>query len=78
MKRDDDNVWFTLGRYLALLSTLPASIFVGYEIGAWLDRRFATHFLSIVFILLGTVAGFVPIFHDLSRQDLSTQSRNKK
>ena len=66
--KDDDNVWLTLGRYLALLTTLPASIFVGYEIGAWLDERFATHFLSIVFILLGTVAGFVPIFRDLSKK----------
>ena len=68
MKQNDDNVWLTVGRYFALLSTLPAAIFVGYEIGAWLDDRFATHFLTIVFILIGTASGFVPIFRDLSKK----------
>jgi F0F1-type ATP synthase assembly protein I len=64
----DDNVWLTVGRYLALMTTVPASIFVGYEIGAWLDTRFATHFLDIVFVVLGTAAGFVPIFRDLTKK----------
>lgn len=68
-KSNDDNVWLTLGRYFALMTTVPASIFAGYELGAWLDARFATHFLNIVFIVLGTVAGFVPIFRDLTRHD---------
>jgi F0F1-type ATP synthase assembly protein I len=68
-KNSEDNPWFMVGRYLALLSTLPAAIFVGYEIGAWLDGKFATHYLSIVFVLVGTAAGFVPIFHDLNKHD---------
>ena len=68
-KNADDNPWFMVGRYLAFLTALPASIFVGYEIGAWLDGKFATHYLSIVFVIVGTVAGFVPIFHDLSKKD---------
>ena len=32
-KNGDDNAWFVAGRYLALLSTVPAAIFVGYFIG---------------------------------------------
>ncbi len=68
-KKSDDNIWLTVGRYLALMSTVPASIFVGYLIGAWLDERFATHYLVFIFVVLGTVAGFVPIFWDLTRND---------
>ena len=68
-KERDDNVWLTLGRYFALLSTVPAAIFVGYEIGDWLDGRLSTHYLKIVFVILGTVAGFLPIFQDLTRND---------
>jgi F0F1-type ATP synthase assembly protein I len=67
----DDNPWLAVGRYLALMTTVPASIFVGYEIGAWLDERLSTHFLSIVFVILGTVAGFTPIFRDLTQRDLT-------
>lgn len=67
MKKGDGNTWLTLGRYLALMSTVPAAILVGYLIGAWLDERFATHFLVIVFVVLGTAAGFVPIFRDLNK-----------
>lgn len=68
MKSDDESPWLTVGRYFALLSSVPAAIFVGYEIGAWLDKQFATHFLSIVFMILGTGGGFFPIFHELTRK----------
>jgi F0F1-type ATP synthase assembly protein I len=70
VKKADDNPWLIVGRYLALMTTVPASIFVGYELGAWLDERFGTHFLSIVFVILGTVAGFTPIFRDLTKDSL--------
>jgi len=67
--KNDDNPWAAVGRYLGLMTAVPAAIFVGYEIGAWLDTRFSTHFLTIVFVVLGTAAGFVPIFRDLSKND---------
>ena len=44
---------------LALL--LPASTFVGYAIGYYLDKSFGTTWLKIVFLILGTVAGFVTL-----------------
>jgi F0F1-type ATP synthase assembly protein I len=68
-KNADDNPWYMVGRYFALLTALPASIFVGYELGAWLDGAFSTRYLTIVFVIVGTVAGFVPIFHDLGKKD---------
>jgi len=48
---------------------VPASIFVGYEIGDWLDGRFSTHYLKIVFVILGTVSGFMPMIRDINRND---------
>jgi F0F1-type ATP synthase assembly protein I len=65
----DDNVWVTVGRYFGLLTAVPAAIFIGYLIGAWLDSQFSTHFLKVVFVILGTAAGFIPIFQELSKND---------
>ena len=42
---------------------MPAAIFVGYLAGAELDRLFSTGFLKIVFVLIGTAAGFVDFPH---------------
>jgi F0F1-type ATP synthase assembly protein I len=68
-KNSDDNVWLTVGRYLALMSMVPAAIFVGYGIGLGLDHLFSTHFLRFVFVVVGTAAGFVPIIWEVSRND---------
>ena len=51
---------------LALL--LPASTFVGYVIGYYLDRAFGTTWLKIVFLLLGSVAGFVTLIREIMRE----------
>jgi F0F1-type ATP synthase assembly protein I len=51
---------------LALL--LPASTFVGYAIGYYLDKSFGTTWLKIVFLILGSVAGFVTMIRQIMRQ----------
>jgi F0F1-type ATP synthase assembly protein I len=48
---------------LALL--LPASTFVGYAIGYYLDKHFGTTWLKIVFLILGSVAGFVAMIRQI-------------
>lgn len=48
---------------LALL--LPASTFVGYAIGYYLDKWFGTTWLKIVFLILGSVAGFVTLIRQI-------------
>ena len=53
--------------YSALALVLPASTFVGYGIGWWLDRRFGTRWLQIVFLMLGSVAGFVQLIRRIMR-----------
>lgn len=66
----NDNIWVQVSRYSSLAFILPASTFVGYLIGYLLDRLFHTHFLYIVFLLLGIVAGFVQLLREL---DIATK-----
>lgn len=54
-----------VGQYTSLAFLLPASTFVGYAIGYLLDKAFGTHFLYLVFLLLGIAAGFVELFRRL-------------
>ena len=58
-----------VGQYLALALLLPVSTFVGYVIGYLLDRAFGTSFLKIPFLILGTAAGFVQLYRQLSRDE---------
>lgn len=53
--------------YTALALVLPSSTFVGYLIGYWLDRKFHTQWLQILFLILGTVAGFVQFIRQIMR-----------
>jgi ATP synthase protein I len=55
------------GEYSALAFLLPAAASVGYFMGTLLDRAFGTHFLYIVFLLLGIAAGFVQLIRQVTR-----------
>ena len=55
------------GEYTALAFLLPAAAAVGYFIGKLLDGAFGTHFLYIVFLLLGIAAGFVQLIRQVTR-----------
>ncbi len=57
----------TVGEYTALAFLLPVSSFVGYAIGYLLDKAFGTHFLYLVFLVLGTVSGFVQLIRQFLR-----------
>lgn len=54
-------------RYLAFAVLLPVSTLVGYAIGYYLDKTFGTTFLKLVFLILGTVAGFAQLVRGISR-----------
>jgi F0F1-type ATP synthase assembly protein I len=56
-----------VGEYTSLAFLLPAATFVGYAIGYLLDKAFGTHFLYLVFLLLGIAAGFVQLIRRLMR-----------
>ena len=67
MRLLDQRSWARLGRYTSLGFLLPVSTLVGYIIGYLLDRLFGTSFLYIVFLALGTVAGFVSLLREIKR-----------
>ena len=56
-----------VGEYTSLAFLLPAATFVGYAIGYLLDKAFGTHFLYWIFLILGTVAGFVQLIRQFLR-----------
>ncbi len=56
------------GRYMTLGVALPAATFVGYGIGYLLDRALGTTFLSVVFLGLGVVSGFLQIVREVNRE----------
>jgi F0F1-type ATP synthase assembly protein I len=53
--------------FTGLALVLPAATFVGYAIGYYLDKAFGTTWLRIVFLILGTVAGFVSLIRQIMR-----------
>ena len=61
------NVMGRAAEYSGLALVLPVSTFVGYGIGYWLDQRFGTTWLSILFLILGIVAGFVALIRQIMR-----------
>jgi F0F1-type ATP synthase assembly protein I len=61
-------------QYSGLALLLPASTFVGYAIGYYLDRSFGTTWLKILFLILGSVAGFVTLIRQVMRDSNSDDS----
>ncbi len=56
-----------VGEYTTLAFMLPSSTLVGYGIGYLLDKAFGTHFLYIVFLILGIVSGFATLIKRIQR-----------
>jgi F0F1-type ATP synthase assembly protein I len=57
----------TVGRYTSMAFLLPSSTLAGYVVGYLLDKAFGTHFLYIVFLVLGIVSGFVQLIRQVQR-----------
>ena len=55
------------GEWMSLAFVLPASTFVGYLIGYLLDKAFGTHWLYLVFLLIGIAAGFKQLLAGIDR-----------
>jgi F0F1-type ATP synthase assembly protein I len=61
------NFMVTVGEYTSLAFLLPAATLVGYIVGYLLDKVFHTHFLYIVFLVLGIIAGFAQLIRQIQR-----------
>ena len=56
---------------------LVFSTFIGLAIGLWLDKVLHTRpFLTIAFLVLGIIAGFVNIFRSARRGDKDCSSKD--
>ncbi len=56
-----------VGEYTQLAFVLPAATFAGYVIGYLLDKAFGTHFLYLVFLLIGIAAGFLQLVRKVTK-----------
>ena len=61
-------------RYSGLGFIIPASVFVGWLLGKLLDYWLHTHWLFLVGIIVGAIAGFVDVIRTvLSDKDLKSK-----
>jgi F0F1-type ATP synthase assembly protein I len=67
MARPKRSAMATVAVYLSLAVMLPVSMAVGYGIGFFLDEKFGTHFLYLVFLILGIVSGLVQLLRQVMR-----------
>ena len=56
-----------IGKYVSMALILPISTFVGYAMGYGLDLLFHTVWLRYVFLVLGTISGFISLIRDLDK-----------
>lgn len=59
--------WVQVGRYSQLALMLPAGTVAGWLIGTALDHWLHSSWISIVGLLLGSVAGLVELIRTVSR-----------
>jgi ATP synthase protein I len=67
VKEKGDGFTASALRYTAIATMLPATTFAGYLIGHWLDKWLGTGYLTMVFLILGIVSGFVQLIRELTR-----------
>ena len=60
------NQWVQVARYSQLAFVLPAATFVGWLIGAALDRWLHTGWLYLFGLIVGIVAGFVELIRTVT------------
>jgi F0F1-type ATP synthase assembly protein I len=62
-----------LARYSQLAFVLPAATFIGWIIGALLDRWLHTTWLYLVGLILGIVAGFIELIRTVVKSESKDQ-----
>lgn len=67
MKEKGDGFTASALRYTAIATMLPATTFVGYLIGHFLDGRLGTGYLTMTMLILGIVGGFVQLIRELTK-----------
>jgi ATP synthase protein I len=63
------NAWVQVARYSEIAFIFPAATVVGWLAGVGLDRWLGTHWLYLVGLILGILAGFVQLIRLVSSSD---------
>jgi len=66
-KDEDKKNWVKIADYAQLGIVFPAATFVGWLIGAALDRWLHTGWIYIVGLVLGIVAGFLELIRTVMK-----------
>jgi ATP synthase protein I len=61
--------WVQVAKYSQLAVIFPAATFVGWLIGAALDRWLHTTWLYLAGLILGSIAGFVELIRTVTSSD---------
>jgi F0F1-type ATP synthase assembly protein I len=56
-----------IGKYINLALLLPLATFIGYAMGYGIDMLFHTTWIRYVFLLLGSIAGFIELIRELGK-----------
>jgi F0F1-type ATP synthase assembly protein I len=63
------NFFVTLARYSQLAFVLPAATFVGWIIGALLDKWLHTSWLYLAGLIVGIIAGFIELIRTVIKNE---------
>src|SRR5882757_9060749 len=64
-----------VGEYTSLAFLLPCCVVVGWVIGTMLDKAFGTHWLYIVFLILGIAGGLIQLVRQFTRDSNDDSQR---
>lgn len=71
---EQKNWWVLMARYSHIAFILPASVFVGWLIGAALDKWLHRDWIFIVGLLVGIAAGFFDLIRTLLKAEKEEKS----
>lgn len=55
------------GALMGLAALLPISVVIGYVIGQFLDGKFGTTYMTVIFLLLGAAAGIISLIREIRK-----------
>ncbi|PSH04397.1 MAG: hypothetical protein CXZ00_06105 [Acidobacteria bacterium] len=58
-EKREENPWVTVARYSEIGFVIPMAVLVGYFLGLIADHFLHTHWLYVVGLVLGAIAGFM-------------------
>ena len=55
------------GELIGLAALMPICVVIGYFVGQFLDGKFGTTYLTVIFLLLGAAAGIISLIREIQK-----------